>query len=167
MSEPTEKRRYSLFSKSLKSCVEPVVRPSLKAQGVAASKIIVEWEQIVGKELAAYTMPVKLTFPRDKNSEGTLTVACEGAYSLTLQHIQPVIMERIASYFGYRAVARINIEQRKISKAPPKRTAKVLKPRVVNTSGLEDVTDPELKEALSGLAKTLSGNTMPTEKPKE
>jgi len=162
-----EKRRYSLFSKTLKSVVEPVMRPVLKAQGLAASKIISEWEGIVGPELARYTLPSKLTFPRDKNSEGTLTIACEGAHALTLQHLQPVIMERIASYFGYRAVTRISIEQRKISaKETPKKIVS-LKHKTVDASCLEQVDDPELKQALSGLAKTLSGHTLPPSKPTE
>ena len=160
-------RRYSLFSKSLKSCVEPVVRPVLKAQGLAASKLISEWEQIVGKELAAHTMPTKLTFTKDKKAEGNLTVACEGAHALTLQHIQPVIMERIASYFGYKAVARITIEQRPVSAKPKMKVAFKPKTRNVDISGIDQVEDPELKQALSGLAKTLSGHTLPTDKPTE
>ena len=160
MQEPPSKRRYSMFSKSLKSCVEPVVRPVLKAKGNAASKLITEWEQLVGKELAAYTMPVKLTFPKDKNSEGTLTVACEGAHALTFQHIQPVLLERIASYFGYRAVSRITIEQRPVKAiAAPKKPAPT-PIKNLNISAIASVQDDELKAALSDLAKTFAGTTI-------
>lgn len=155
-----DKRRYSLFSKTLKSCVDPLVRPVYKAQGLAASKLIGEWEQLVGKELAAYTLPLKLSFAKDKNAEGTLTVACSGAHAITLQHMQPIIIERIASYFGYRAVARIMIEQRSIASAPaiPANTKK--KAKTVDISCIANVEDDELRDALSGLAKTFAAPTL-------
>jgi hypothetical protein len=158
--ENHNKRRYSLFSKTLKSCVDPVVRPVLKSHGTAASKLISEWEHIVGKELCEYTLPVKLIFAKDKNAEGTLTIACDGVQALALQHMQPVIIERIASYFGYRAVTRISIEQRqvsqiKVTKPTPKRTEKKL-----DTACLANVEDDDLKNALSGLAKTFTSHTL-------
>jgi len=154
------RRRYSLFSKTLKSCVEPVVRPVLKAHGTAASKLITEWEHIVGKEMAGHTLPVKLTFAKDKNSEGNLTIACDGAHALTLQHMQPMIMERIAGYFGYKAVARITIEQRKISTEMPKKPAHKHVAKKVDMSCIEEVADDELKTALSGLAKSFTSHTL-------
>lgn len=162
--EKNDKRRYSLFSKSLKSCVDPLVRPVLKQQGIAASKLMIEWQHIVGKELASHTLPSRLTFPKDKNSEGTLVIACDGARALELQHMQPVIMERIASYFGYKAVARIIIEQRTVATAkpvvkPPRKTT----PRTLDTACIAQVEDAELKSALSALAKTFSGHTLPNE----
>lgn len=157
--EDKNTRRYSLFSKTLKSVVEPTLRPVLKQHGVAASKIIAEWQNIVGVELARYTLPVKLTFSKEKNSGGVLTVACEGAHALTLQHIQPIIIERIAGYFGYKAVARITIEQRPIAAAPTKKiTAK--KHQKVDKSLLDGVEDEELKAALSQLANSLAGDTL-------
>lgn len=159
-----EKRRYSLFSKTLKSCVDPVVRPVLKSQGMAASKLITEWEYIVGAELARHTLPLKLTFPRDKNAEGTLTVACEGPHALGLQHMMPVIIERIAGYFGYRAVARITIEQRPVNMPAPPRPTRTKPAKNIDNSCLDAVVDDELKAALSGLAKTFAGHTLPTDK---
>lgn len=160
-SEPTDKRRYSLFSKTLRSCVEPVVRPVIKSKGIATSKLISEWESIVGPKLAKNTFPARLSFARDANANGTLTIACDGAHALELQHMQPLIIERIASYFGYRAVARITIEQRAGQSMKPAKPAKK-KPtaKPVNMDCLGAVEDPELKEALSGLAKTFAGHSM-------
>lgn len=156
MTDP-KPRKFSLFAKPLKGCVESLVRPVFKAQGAAASKLAMEWSQIVGREMAAYTAPTKLTFAKDKNNEGTLTIACEGAHALTFQHMQPVIIERIASYFGYRAVARISIEQRPLSAPAPKKTAKKLVHKNVDISCLDDVKDSDLHAAFSSLAKTLAG----------
>lgn len=159
MQDFSQPRRHSLFAKSLKSCVAPLMRPVFKMQGLAASKLISEWEAIIGKELAAHTMPAKLTFAKDKNSDGTLTIACTGAQALTLQHMQPIIIERIACYFGYKAVARIAIEQRPMTAAPTKRI-KAKNPIIVDTSAIAGIEDTELREALSGLAKTFSAPTV-------
>ena len=134
------------------------MRPVFKAQGLAASKLIGEWEQIIGKEMAAHTLPTKLTFAKDKNSGGTLTIACSGAHALALQHMQPIILERIASYFGYRAVARIAIEQRPLSAAPLKKTAQKRTYKKVDTACIMELGDSELHAAFSSLAKTLAGD---------
>ncbi len=156
--DPSEKRRYSLFSKTLKSCVDPVLRPIIKTQGAAASKLITEWPQIVGNDIAAYSAPIRLQFPKDKNSGGTLYVACEGAYALTLQHMVPMLIERLTMYFGYAAVARIMLEQTLISRAPtakPKAASKKTT-TTFNTDCLAEIEDDELKKVLTDFAAELN-----------
>jgi hypothetical protein len=156
--DPSEKRRYSLFSKTLKSCVDPVLRPIIKTQGAAASKLITEWPEIVGNDIAAYSAPIRLQFPKDKNSGGTLYIACEGAHALTLQHMAPMLIERLTMYFGYPAVARIMLEQTLISREPttkPKPTSRKTAPPI-NTDCLADIEDEELKKVLTDFATTLN-----------
>lgn len=153
-----DKRRFSLFSKPLQSCIEPVMRPVIKKQGAAASKLISAWSEIVGADIAAHSLPTKLQFPRDKNSGGTLTLACEGAFAPTLQHMTPAIIERLTTYFGYPAVARIQLEQTLIptKEASSKPVRKTSIPKL-DTSSIDTVNDPELKQALASLADTLAG----------
>ena len=155
---PPEKpiyRRSSMFAKSLKSCIEPVTRPLMKTQGLAGSRILEEWEHIVGKKLAHYTAPEKLTFTVGKKTDGTLTIACESAHALELQHMQPIILERIATYFGYKAVARITISQCFVGPTPAPIKKSTIKPVNLNTDCLSEITDPDLKKALEGFAQTL------------
>src|SRR5258708_1653919 len=111
---PPEKRFYSPFPKLLERCVEPLLRPVLKAQGralkgegLAGSGLLTKWESIGGAELASHVVPEKLSFPPGKKTGGTLTVSVENGFATELQHMQPVILERLAIYFGYQAVARI------------------------------------------------------------
>ena len=150
-------RRFSLFPKTLSACIEPVTRPILKTQGLAGSRIISEWPAIVGKELSSRCIPQSLSFPPGKKVGGTLAIAVESGFAPALQHQQPVIIERLATYFGYRAVTRITIahtytpEQKTSEKKPPKKHITALL-----TVG-EEVTDPELKAALEAMAATLSG----------
>lgn len=154
-------RKFSLFPKTLSACVEPLTRPALKAQGLAGSKILTEWPAIVGKELAQHTMPERLNFPQGKKTDGTLVISTENGFATHVQHMQPVILERLASYFGYQAVKRITISHGwvpdvvKTEKIAMK--ASLPKGSYALTDGVED---DELRETLASLARTLSGESV-------
>ena len=155
------KRRSSLFPKTLGNCIEPLTRPLFKAQGSGATRLMTQWNAIVGPELARHTQVEKLSFLQGKKTGGTLTVSVENGFATEFQHMQPVILDRLAEYFGYRAIARIAISHSFLPAAegPAKsRKAKTKPPLPPESSHLaEEVEDGELKEALQSLAKTLSG----------
>src|SRR6185436_5894986 len=81
------------------------------SKGYAEAGLFTHWAEIAGASLAASSLPIKLSFPRGKRDEGTLTVRCGGSAALELQHLAPSIIERINGHFGYRAVARLKVEQ--------------------------------------------------------
>ena len=87
-------------------------------QGFAAVEIVTHWEDIVGAELALRSEPMRLTWPRreDPDSVGTLTIRVEGAYALEVQHLAPVVIERVNRYFGWRCVGRIALRQGPVAK---------------------------------------------------
>ncbi len=152
-----DKRRYSLFPKTLGSVVEPLTRPVLKKQGLARTRILTEWSTIVGPELARHCAPEKLSFPAGKKNSGTLTISVEHGFNTELQHMTPLILERLASYFGYAAVSRIVIShgwQVPMEKLPAKPRRALPAECVTLTDGVED---PLLKDALRSLARTLAG----------
>jgi hypothetical protein len=82
-------------------------------QGFAAVEIVTHWQEIVGDDLAKRSEPIKLAWPRrdDPDSVGVLQIRVEGAYALEIQHLQPVIVERVNRYFGWRCVGRLAIRQ--------------------------------------------------------
>ena len=155
MNKPTY-RKSSIFPKTLSKCVEQLTRPALKTQGLAGSRIITEWKSIVGEKLAIHCQPQKLSFPAGKKTDGTLSIAVENGFAPELQHLQPMILERLAIYFGYRAVSRITISHTYV----PESKKPAIKPLKKNLSAesmklVEKVDDLELREALKGIAKTL------------
>ena len=101
----TDKRSCYLFPKTLGDFVEPITRPILKEKGLAGSRILTQWESIVGTQLALHTVPEKLAFPKGKKTGGTLTISVENGFATELQHMQPLILERLAGYFGYHHFA--------------------------------------------------------------
>ena len=50
--------------------------------------------------------PTRLSFPRDKTLGATLYLDVLGARSVEVQHLQPIILDRINLIFGYTAVAK-------------------------------------------------------------
>lgn len=86
---------------------------AFQKQGFAAVDIVTHWEDIVGPELAGRTEPQKLVWARreDPDSVGILYIRVEGAYAIELQHLAPVVIERVNRYFGWRCVGRIKLAQ--------------------------------------------------------
>ena len=106
-SESPAPRYFSLFPKPLSKTLTQVVGPVYKKHGFAEHRILTEWRQIVGEELAGCSLPQKLVLPRGRKEGGTLHVLAASGRALELQHLQPVILGKIATYFGYPAVSRL------------------------------------------------------------
>lgn len=90
---------------------------ALQRRGFAEASIITNWAAIVGEVLARETMPQKLTFPRGENTGGALHVRVSGAFATELQHLAPLVTEKINAYFGYAAVAKLTMAQGPITRA--------------------------------------------------
>lgn len=123
--------------------VGKTVGDAFARQGFAAVEIVTHWEEIVGKELARRSEPVKLVWPRrdDTASIGILQIRVEGAYALEIQHLQPVIVERVNRYFGWRCVGKVAIRQGPVT-AQKKRPAR-----------REEPSAAEITEARAALGK--------------
>jgi hypothetical protein len=90
------------------SLLKKLVSPAFRRQGFSEADIITRWSTIVGPMLAEHSLPERLRFHADG---GTLVITVNGAFALEMQHLQPVIMERINGYFGYNAVTRLSFRQ--------------------------------------------------------
>lgn len=82
----------------------------LKRRGFAEARILGQWAEIVGPELARMATPERLT-GRDAGRAGTLVVKAEGGAALALQHQLDMLIERINTHCGEEAVARIRLVQ--------------------------------------------------------
>jgi hypothetical protein len=133
--------------------------PILGKQGLGEAKLLSEWAAIVGATLAGNCWPVKLSFPRGQRQEGVLRLRVAPGVAVEIQHREPVIIERINGYFGYRAVARLAIVQgppplcSELPPAPPR----PLQPSELAAleERLEGISDPALREALARLGSAI------------
>lgn len=154
----TNYRKSSMFPKTLSQCIEPVTRPILKTQGLAGTRILSEWSEIVGEKLADHSIPQKLSFPTGKKTDGNLTIAVQNGFAPEIQHKQALILERLASYFGYKAVARITISHSYVTEAPKAANKIKGKLKASSIDLAKSVEDTELRAALTDIAQTLAEN---------
>jgi hypothetical protein len=73
----------------------------MREHGFALPAILCDWPGIVGAATARDSSPERLS------RDGTLTVRVAGPIATVLQHQEPDILSRIATYFGHRAVLRL------------------------------------------------------------
>lgn len=155
--EKPDIKRYSLFSKSLSKAIEPALKPIYKKHGFAEHRLLTEWRAIVGDELAACSVPQKLSVSR-KQDGGTLYILVASARALELQHMQPVIMERIATYFGYNAITKIKLTQTSAELFRKPRPTKKAETRAVSEKLKELVNgceDEKLRNSLLSLGSLI------------
>jgi len=107
--KPADQRRAR--ATRLARLVPGLARKAYRRRGFASDEVIARWRDIVGDELAALCVPVRLRFPRDRRRGGVLEMRIEAAYATRLQHQESDILERVNMYFGYRAVERLKLVQ--------------------------------------------------------
>lgn len=82
-----------------------------------------KWADIVGNFFINHSEPIKITsIPKQTNDDGSiisehyLHVNVSPAAAIEFQHFQDKIIEKINTYFGYRAIKGIKIHQQFIKK---------------------------------------------------
>ncbi len=97
--------------RSLGSFAAPVAQSAATRRGFSRSTLLVQWQHIIGSDLAQISAPVRLT--RSKGAQGgTLHIAVDGMYGILLQHRTPHIIERVNTYLGWRAVEKVTFHRR-------------------------------------------------------
>ena len=128
--------------------------------GFVQSAIVSRWSEIVGERYAKVSSPESIRFPAGRKSGGALTLLVEGAHGPLLQHLSPLIIERVNRFFGHEAIDRVVFRQgRPIAKAKrPDRPKPKAVPKELG-DGLRQIADPELRACLESLAAKIAGTT--------
>ncbi len=133
---------------------------AFKRFGFVQSAIVSRWTEIVGERYAKVSSPESIRFPSGRKSGGVLTLLVEGAHSPLLQHLSPLIIERVNRFFGYEAVNRVVFRQGR----PPARKPQPARPQLAPLpkelgEGLRQIADPELRACLESLAGRIAATT--------
>lgn len=165
---PSRHRGRALGAKAIGSFVPSVARAAFEANGFPSAAVLADWPTIVGRELAAFTAPERLIWPRrpsDRDQDdrtgrrhlrtsrmgATLVLRVDGPRALEIQHTASQLIERINGYFGYGAVAALRLIQAPVRRsAASQPDARPAEPPA-DTSDLEGVRDDRLRAALSRL----------------
>ncbi len=119
--------------------------------GFADPTLVVHWAEIAGAETARLARPLRLS---QGTSGGVLTLLAEPGAAVFLQHDSRALCERINTYLGRPAVARLKFVQGSLTQPPkPQPHAKV--PEAVSPSDpAQRYKGPDgVREALWRLAR--------------
>ncbi|MBV9931638.1 MAG: DUF721 domain-containing protein [Alphaproteobacteria bacterium] len=125
--------------------------------GFVQSSIVSRWSEIVGARYAGVSSPESIRFPVGKRANGVLSLVVEGAHAPMMQHVAPVIVERVNRFFGYPAIERVQFRQGivRVARAVASRQAPAsLRPIPPDLGdSLRTIADPELRACLESLAR--------------
>ena len=130
---------------------------AFKRFGFIQHAVVSRWSEIVGERYGKVSLPESIRFPAGRKSGGALTLLVEGAHAPLIQHLAPLIIERVNRVFGYPAIDRIVFRQGK----PPAPAARPIRPDLRPVpkemgEGLRHIADPELRACLESLAARIS-----------
>jgi hypothetical protein len=140
--------------------------PVARARGFASTALLTEWPAIVGKDLAAFTMPDKLVWPRRAEADGSgaapprrrpegaiLVLRVDGPRAIEVQHRTGAILDRVNTYFGYRAVAEMRFLQAPVARAEPRTPQTSADTNTTRPTDLRcEFADSRLRDALLRLS---------------
>lgn len=162
----TQMRRRMRGFEAAASLVAQPVRAVGETRGFAVSRLLINWAEVVGPEIAARTRPVRIA--HGKGFGATLTLLVSGAYAPLIEMELPRIREKVNACYGFNAVSRISLTQTaptgfaegQAQFAPaPKAAPKPPSPEQVTRAEAvaQEFTDPALAAAMRQLAlNTLS-----------
>jgi hypothetical protein len=140
-------------ARAVSELVPDAGRAAFRRFGFVQSAVVSRWKEIVGTRYAGVSVPESIKFPQGERTNGTLNLVVRGANATMMQHIAPEIIERVNRFFGYGAIARVQIRQGDLPPPRLKRTPPSLKPIPVDLgASLRTIADPELKAVLEALA---------------
>jgi len=147
------------------SFVPRITKKAFARYGFSTAALITDWAAVVGPEVAAYTAPERVKWPRagdrpDPDApaadrprpSGTLVLRVDEGRGLDVQFRASQIVERINAYFGYAAVAGLRIVQAPIERPQPPQGGRP-QPSAAEPALREvaHVADPALRTALARL----------------
>jgi hypothetical protein len=155
---PHTKPARGYQGRSVGSVLNRIIAPTMRRRGFREVDILAHWPMIVGPQLAAMSCPERIS----RRGEGVvLTVRVEGAMALEVQHMSPLILERINQHYGSGAITKLNIIQGPLPLKPMKQHSRP--PDVTELAEAEkslgDIPEGRLKVALARLGARIARKT--------
>lgn len=172
---PDRRQPRGVFAKAVGSHVPKLTAAAFERFGFHSAEIMAQWPRIAGADVAAYTAPERIKWPKatDLGDDGSvvargavLHLRVEPARALDVQYKTSEIIDRINRYFGYRAIGQIKIIQAPLHESGAARDKASPQPRAVRRSlsdtgadtgvdtaaaPIPETTDDGLKSALEAL----------------
>jgi hypothetical protein len=147
-------------ARPLADLVRRTLADTFARQGFASTELVTHWDDIVGADIAVHCEPIRLKWPRggdvDAPDPATLVLRVEGPIAIEIQHLAPLILERVNRFFGWRAVGRLSLRQAPLARrAPPPERPAPDPEATARVAATLDIADEELRSALARLGAAI------------
>ena len=86
------------------------IRAASESRGFAQSRLLTDWAEVAGADVAAVSRPVEVSYGRG-GMGATLTLLTTGAQAPMLEMQKDQLRQKVNAVYGYNAIARIRITQ--------------------------------------------------------
>lgn len=106
---PSDKRRSSGFQ-AASHLLQSQIRTLGEQRGFAVTRLLTQWAEIAGADMARITRPVKVGYGRE-GMGATLTLLTTGAMAPMVEMQKEQLRARVNAVYGYAAISRIILTQ--------------------------------------------------------
>ena len=107
--QPPKRRRRGFEAAG--TLVGTRIRKAGEQRGFALTRLLTQWPEIAGAEMAALATPVDIKYGREGGLGAALTLLVKGANAPLVEMQKPALLERVNRCYGYAAISRIRITQ--------------------------------------------------------
>ena len=127
--------RGKSWGRPLGDWVGACIAPALARYGFGEADLVTAWVDIVGERVASFAEPISITWPRGvtkgvvetepaggrrpEHRAATLILRVESVFALELQHLAPMLIERINAHLGWRCIGKLALRQAPLQGRPP------------------------------------------------
>ncbi len=106
----TQRKATTYGFKRTSTLLQKRIRTASQSRGFAQSRLLTNWPEIVGDDIAAIARPVKVSYAKH-GLGATLTVLTTGAQAPMLEMQKEKLRQKVNTVYGYNAISRITITQ--------------------------------------------------------
>jgi hypothetical protein len=145
------------IEQKLSSLLKPMFQGS-KKEFIMINNLVKNWEEIIGKKYAVFCYPKSVVLGKDNYISGKLTIGVyNSAVGFFLENNSEIILERIATFYGFKSISKIIIKQEpkvvdvnlNLEIKLPEQQEKFLKGKI------DDIEDKDLAATLQKLGREI------------
>jgi hypothetical protein len=126
--------KRSTYARSIEENLNLVLQPLFsgsKKEFILINNLVKNWSQIIGKKYAKFCAPKMVSFSKDHKTAKLTIIAYNSAIAFFIENNCELILETIASLYGFKTINKIIIKQQ---------------PQIIKNIDEENIILPELKE---------------------
>jgi hypothetical protein len=155
-----KKRSFGLqtIEEKMTHLLKPIFQGS-KKEFILINNLVKNWSQIVGPKYAKFCAPKMVSFEKNKSGAKLTISVYNSSVGFFLENNSEIIIERIATLYGFKSIAKIIIKQEPRSignDLPDKKITDKDTEKMVNST-LQNIENKELEATLKKLAEDIFG----------